>query len=53
MSYPNYGVASDDERFADYNDDSRSNNNFEQNNYDSEEGKKIKEIKKKYFTTNL
>ncbi|XP_005177889.1 sin3 histone deacetylase corepressor complex component SDS3 [Musca domestica] len=37
MSYPNYGVASDDERFADYNDDSRSNNNFEQNNYDSEE----------------
>lgn len=53
MSYPNYGVASDDERFADYNDDSRSNNNFEQNNYDSEEGKKIKEIKKIFHYKSL
>lgn len=30
-------MASDDERFADYNEDSRSNN-YEQNAYDSEEG---------------
>lgn len=37
MSYNTYNMASDDERYADYYDDSRSNN-FEQNNYDSEEG---------------
>ncbi|XP_075154785.1 sin3 histone deacetylase corepressor complex component SDS3 [Haematobia irritans] len=36
MSFPTFGMASDDERF-DYNEDSRSNNNFEQNAYDSEE----------------
>ncbi|XP_013115814.1 sin3 histone deacetylase corepressor complex component SDS3 [Stomoxys calcitrans] len=37
MSCPTFGMASDDERFADYNEDSRSNNNFEPNAYDSEE----------------
>uniref|UniRef100_A0A1A9WB20 S10_plectin domain-containing protein n=1 Tax=Glossina brevipalpis TaxID=37001 RepID=A0A1A9WB20_9MUSC len=36
MSYHIYTNQSDDERYADYNDDSRSNN-FEQNAYDSEE----------------
>lgn len=39
MSYHIYTNQSDDEHYADYNDDSRSNN-FEQNAYDSEEGKK-------------
>lgn len=38
MSYHAFGMASDDERYPDYNDDSRSNN-FEPNAYDSEEGK--------------
>ncbi|XP_065363814.1 sin3 histone deacetylase corepressor complex component SDS3 [Calliphora vicina] len=36
MSFSTYNMASDDERFADYNEDSRSNN-YEQNVYDSEE----------------
>lgn len=30
--------AYDDERYIEYNDDSRSNTNFDQNAYDSEEG---------------
>ena len=37
MSYNTFSMASDDERFPDYNEDSRSNI-YEQNAYDSEEG---------------